>query len=205
MSVTSNTEKGENIVAFTWTVESVKEHFTKVVAEVDRRYEERFIAQEKALNTALIAAEKAIAAALIAQEKAVNTAFTASEKAVNAALVSQEKAVSAALIAQKEAVTKAEASAEKRFESVNEFRKTLADQTATFIPRAEAIQRADNNAEKIAAVDKRMTDNFAQVNSRLDLTTGKSDGRHDFWGYVIGAVGLASAIAVLMANYMKQG
>lgn len=172
MSVTSNTEKGENIVAFTWTVESVKEHFTKVIAEVDRRYEERFEAQEKAVNTALVA----------------------SEKAVQAAFVAQEKAVTAALIAQKEAVIKAENSAEKRFESVNEFRKTLADQTATFIPRAEAIQRADNNAEKIANIDKRMTDSLAQIHSRLDLTAGKSTGMEAVWGWIIGAIGLAATI-----------
>lgn len=51
----------------------------------------------------------------------------------------QEKAVAAALAAAKEAVVKAEAASEKRFDSVNEFRNTLKDQTATFITRGEAI------------------------------------------------------------------
>jgi len=172
MAVTSNTEKGENIVAFTWTVESLKEHFTKVFTESDRRYEERFIAQEKA----------------------VNTAFVASEKAVNTALIAQEKAINSALIAAKEAVLKAESATEKRFEAVNEFRQTLSDQTATFIPRAEAIQRAEQNAEKITALDKRMTDALSDINSRLDRTAGKSSGVDAFWGYLVGAVGLLAAV-----------
>ncbi len=51
----------------------------------------------------------------------------------------QEKAVAAALAAAKEAVTKAEVAAEKRFDSVNEFRNTLKDQTGTFVTRNEAL------------------------------------------------------------------
>ncbi len=51
----------------------------------------------------------------------------------------QEKAVAAALAAAKEAVVKAETAAEKRFDSVNEFRNTLKDQAGTFITRGEAL------------------------------------------------------------------
>ncbi len=51
----------------------------------------------------------------------------------------QEKAVAAALAAAKEAVVKAETAAEKRFDSVNEFRNTLKDQAGTFITRGEAV------------------------------------------------------------------
>lgn len=53
----------------------------------------------------------------------------------------QDKAVTAALQAAKEATTKAERAAERRFESVNEFRQQLSDQAAHFMPRAEAEQR----------------------------------------------------------------
>lgn len=139
MGVTSNTQSGENIVAFTWTVESLKEHFSTVIGSNDRRYEERFVAQEKATDVALDALNK-------------------------------------------------------RFDSTNEFRQTLSDQAATFIPRAEAIQRADNNAEKISNLDKRMTDALAIINSRLDLNTGKSTGMNAVWGYIVGAIGLAATV-----------
>src|SRR5688572_23666498 len=61
----------------------------------------------------------------------------------------QDKAVNAALVSAEKAVSKAEAASERRFEAVNEFRATLADQASTFITRVEALARADNNAEKI--------------------------------------------------------
>lgn len=51
----------------------------------------------------------------------------------------QEKAVAAALAAAKEAVVKQDAASEKRFDSVNEFRNTLKDQTGTFVTRAELM------------------------------------------------------------------
>lgn len=43
-----------------WTLEALHEHFLSKLNESDRRYEQRFIAQEKAILTALAAAEKAI-------------------------------------------------------------------------------------------------------------------------------------------------
>jgi len=49
----------------------------------------------------------------------------------------QEQAVAFALQAAEKAVTKAELAAEKRFESVHEFRNQLKDQTGTFITRNE--------------------------------------------------------------------
>lgn len=88
----------------------IKEHFEAILAEKDKGYEQRFNAQEKAVNAALIAA--------------------------------------------KEAVEKAEAAASKRFDSVNEFRQTLSDQTATFIPRPEYTQRLDSLEKSIGAVTR---------------------------------------------------
>jgi len=49
----------------------------------------------------------------------------------------QEQAVAFALASAEKAVTKAELAAEKRFESVNEFRNQLKDQTGTFLTRNE--------------------------------------------------------------------
>lgn len=83
--------------------------------EWNRRLDERFESQEKAINAALAAAEKAVTAA-----------FAAAEKAVNAALVSAEKAVE-----------KAEASQARVNETQNEFRGTLRDQAADLMPRSE--------------------------------------------------------------------
>lgn len=43
-----------------WTIEALHEHLLAKLNDSDRRYEQRFIAQEKAILTALAAAEKAI-------------------------------------------------------------------------------------------------------------------------------------------------
>ena len=70
-----------------------------------------------------------------------------------------DKAIQAALVSAEKAVTKAENASEKRFEGVNEFRKTLSDQASTFIPRGEydtaydaLTGRVAANAERVAAL-----------------------------------------------------
>ena len=87
-----------------------------------------------------------------------------------------DKAIQAALVSAEKAVTKAETASEKRFEGVNEFRQALADQTATFIPRAEydtahaaLTERVTSSADRVAALELRLT-------SRLDRGEGTEAG-----------------------------
>ncbi len=63
-----------------WTVDSLKELMMAVLEEMDRRYEQRFEAQQVALRDALISSEKAVNAALNAAERAVSKAELASER-----------------------------------------------------------------------------------------------------------------------------
>lgn len=97
----------------------------------------------------------------------------------------QEKSAEAALHSTTTAVNKAEASNEKRFESVNEFRQTLSDQTKSFITRTEAIQNSEANKERITALA-----------ARLDAIDGRSAGLNSGW---IMMVQVFSVIAVLIA------
>jgi hypothetical protein len=97
-------------------------------------------------------------------------------RAFEAARVTALDSVQAALEATREAVGKAEAATEKRFDGVNEFRQTLADQNATFLTRTqydtahESLSgRVDLNNDRIAAIELRLT-------SRLDLVTGQDAG-----------------------------
>lgn len=53
-----------------WDVCTLKEHVEKLLAEMDHRYEDRFVASERARD-----------AALASQEKLVDAAFSAAEKA----------------------------------------------------------------------------------------------------------------------------
>lgn len=59
-----------------------------------------------------------------------------------------------ALAAADKAVTKAEIATEKRFEGVNEFRSTLADQAARLMPREEAISKFSTFEKDISSLDK---------------------------------------------------
>ena len=115
-----------------WTIDSLRYHLEQLASDLALRHEQRFEAQEKAVQVQLVA---------------------------------QEKAVAAALAAQKEAVNKSEASYDKRFDAVNEFRAQLSDQGRTFLPRNEADARFAAMAEKIDALQK-----------SIDRSEGRSAG-----------------------------
>lgn len=63
-----------------WTTDTLRAHYDKRLEEMDLRYQQRYDAQQKALEAALLAAEKAVGTALTAAEKAVTKAESAAEK-----------------------------------------------------------------------------------------------------------------------------
>lgn len=170
----------------------------------DRRYEQRFkgvedIAQER---------DKKYAALRQDDKEAVKDALSAANKAVDAALQAAEKAV-----------TKAEAASEKRFEGVNEFRKQLNDQAATFLPRSEYdaqgkviaslatrlegfVLRTELEAQKelVAALTVRM----AQMES---ARLGTKEGISGSWDVVLALIGVAGIVfgIVVSIRAAKQG
>ncbi len=129
--------------------------------------------------------------ALVDLKESVSQRFEDSDKAVQAALVSAEKAVTAALTAAKEAVNKAEIATEKRFESVNEFRGQLADQTANLMPRTE-----------YSAQHKAMEDKIQGLTDRMNLTEGASKGSELTWGKIYMAILAAAAVAALIGHFI---
>lgn len=121
------------------------EHLRALMDERDQRYEQRFAAQERAVDVAVASA--------------------------------------------KEDADRVERSSEKRFDSVNEFRRSLSDLVSTFIPRAEAEQRIASNAEKIDALAR-----------KLERIEGRSGGAASLWGYLVAAVGVVAAVAAFVAR-----
>jgi len=113
-----------------WTPETVLAHLTSTLQELDTR-----------LTSLGVALEDRLTVLIEANNERYQQRFLDAQTAVNTALSAAEKAVTAALSAAKEAVVKAEVASEKRFEGVNEFRSTLADQQRTLIPRVEAELR----------------------------------------------------------------
>jgi len=121
------------------------------------------------------------------------------------------KAIDAALVSAEKAVTKAEIASEKRFEGVNEFRKALSDQTATFIPRAEYDAAAASLSDRVTANTERMAALELRLTSRLDLGQGadagaagtRSDQRLNM-GTVIAAAAVLIALASLVLYITKK-
>lgn len=110
-------------------------------------------------------------------EERTQERFRLSKQAIDAALQAADKAISASMIAAEKAVTKAETASEKRFDSVNEFRAAMKDQTLNFADRAQ--------------VDFRLTN----IEKRLDTFSGQLAGVSSVWGFVVGAVGILFGIA----------
>lgn len=140
-------------------------------------------AQAETIKVAQIAADLRYQQRFEAQSDALTAAFLAQQTAMKTALEAAEKAVQAALAAQERAVLKAELASDKRFESVNEFRKTLADQQVTFMPKAEASVVTSSQNTKIQDLKDEVS---RLVNERVGIKGG--------WGYAVGVVGLLLAL-----------
>jgi hypothetical protein len=100
--------------------------------------------------------------------------------------------VGLALAAADKAVSKAEVATEKRFESVNEFRQTLSDQTRSFISKVEFEAVRDTNAARIA-----------DLASRLDKTEGKTVGLNAGWIYLLGGLSVAATLVSLVILILR--
>lgn len=136
---------------------------------------------------ALVSAQvDSVKALMEANDLRYSQRFDAQQKALQDALVGAKENVAAALAAAKEAVVKAEMAADKRFESVNEFRQTLSDQATTFMPRMESNARLDAMSEKIALLQ-----------SSKDNIAGHGAGVSGVWAMVFGAVGLLTGLLML--------
>lgn len=168
--------------------------------EQDRRYEQRFTAQENAVQLALTRVDKEFHEHIAQVRTETHAALEAADKAI----------------------AKSEASVEKRFESVNEFRGQLNDQARTFMGRDESISRHERTTEMIAALttrnenemrllrerfeedirqlrDREQND-IATVNSRLDLTQGRGAGMDKTVAWIFAAAGfIGTIIAIIYA------
>ena len=113
---------------------------------------------------------------LTAMQTLLDQRYAAQSQAFTEARSTALDSVRAALASAEAAVSKAETATEKRFESVNEFRQSLADQTSAFMTRDEVNVRiqslagaSSRNAELLAALELRLT-------SRLDTLSATRTG-----------------------------
>lgn len=173
-----------------------------------------FAASEKAVTSAMSAADEALGKSVLltdaklashaetmtslremlneryqTQTKALDAAFVAQQAAVATSFDASEKAMAAALLAAKEAVDKAAVSTEKRFDSVTELLAQLNAANSALLPRSEAEAR-------MADLDRRVTDIKSTVDKGFTGTDTRSAAGKEYWGYMVGAVGLLIAIVV---------
>jgi hypothetical protein len=94
--------------------------------------------------------------------------------------------------AQGVALLKTETALERRFEGVNEFRATLADQQGRFIAKSEVD-------EMRRALEARTVD----LKERLDALTAERKGIVGGWGYAVGVAGLVALAVSLAVTFMK--
>ncbi len=102
---------------------------------------------------------------------------------------SQDLAVKSALETSEKAITKAEFATEKRFDSVNEFRATLADQASKLMPRAEFDVQHGAVLDRIRVNEERI----GGIQSALSSIQARGTGVKDAWGYLVGIMGLILA------------
>ena len=189
---------------------TVMEHVTTLVATLDRRFD----SMHQDLKDLI--AQRFTDSDLRYQQR-----FDAQTKALDAALAAQKEAVQTALVAAEKANTKAELSADKRFDSVNEFRQTLTDQATTFIPRTEAEARIAALSEKLddlktyqaasigrdavtvpgnTTLIRELADQVRALHDERASRTGRAAGLNQGWVYLIGAAGFfATLIAIFFA------
>jgi hypothetical protein len=131
-----------------------------------------------------------------AELRRINQLSEEREKRYEQRFADAETATSAALAAAEKAVTKAEIAADKRFESVNEFRQALTDQTGTFITRVEAIAIMDRNTERIQELADRLNKGEGHTAGTVESRTER---RLDV-GQMVQTAGLVLlAVSVLIA------
>lgn len=157
-----------------WTTDTVLAFMQQQHNDLETALQNQISAMHRALDERYETQTKALDAALIAQQTAMRTAFDAADKAVQAALESA-----------KEATNKAELAADKRFESVNEFRAQLTDQARTFMPRTEAEARLVAVSEKLEDQQTRASQAHDDLSVRISDTASRIE---NFRGNASGAL-----------------
>ncbi len=156
---------------------------------------EMLLAIQQALSVAhsefLLNREQIDANERLAQERTASqfNALKEADKAAAAREEASKEALAAALSAQQLAVDKAATATEKRFDSVNEFRAQLADQSGKFATKDAVDVRFTALDEKIQIVLQ-----------QLAKAAAAGEGMSQLWGYILGVVGLIVGVIGALAG-----
>lgn len=183
-----------------WTVDTVKELMATLIHESDRRYEQRFEAQENATALALNRVDKEFHEHLQQVREETRAALNAADKAIT----KQERET-------EQRISKQEGDIRDRFATVNEFRGQLSDLISTFMPRAEADARIRAVVEKLdgaierettatKALESRHNDLELRLSNKLATGEGHGAGQDKFREYIGWIVAIAAGLWAIITK-----
>lgn len=158
-----------------WRIGTLKAHLDAQLAQMDRRYEQRFEAQETAVGVALEAVHREMSDHIRNVSEMTTQAFAASEKAID----------------------KAERASEKRFDSVNEFREQARDRDAAFATKESVEGLKESTTARVGALERSAAASGGQQ-------AGSTQSRATLFGVLtllFALVVIALGLATLIVNH----
>lgn len=194
-------------------IEHVREIQDAHLSKIDQQFRDQtsstalaLTAADKAIANAFTAAEKAVAKAELAAEKGyLEAQISALKEAFGVQIKSQKDAVDAALAASDKAVQKAEVANEKRFESVNEFRATLADQQRDLATKSEVNLRFKSLEDRINAVVEDARELKGKSLGAVAAREVQIDNRGLIFGIIGALIGIGALIMTIVVNVIRVG
>lgn len=159
-----------------WTVDTLREHLTQQITAVHEEMRQQVTGIREATRQQVTDHRDFTRGAADDMRRLLDERYATQTKALDAAFKAAEQAVAVALANAEKATAKAETAADKRFDAVNEFRRALTDQTATFLPRTEYETAHSALAERVTFVADRMGALELRLTSRLDRGEGSEAG-----------------------------
>ena len=127
-------------------------------------------------------------ALLEAHDRGVNVRFESFRSALHAI----ERRAEATLRAAEESAHRTETAIDRRFESVNEFRRALSDQTSNFVTRNEYVVEHKNLMARIELLEK-----------DARISTGERQGYTTVVGIIFAVVIALGAAATALVNFFS--
>lgn len=168
-----------------WTLDTIKIFFDSRLADFQKYYSDL----------------------LSIQEQTNRDRFTSAEKAVYAALAASDKAISAAMQSSKEAIIKAEAAADKRFDSLNELRAAMLDQQKNFAPATGTDLQFKALGDRITELKESLTARLDSCDKSITEQRTKAEAKGQAMsqtsGIIFSILGVAGVVVTILLNAFR--
>lgn len=168
-----------------WTLDTIKIHYDSRLADMQKYYSDL----------------------LSIQEQTNRDRFTSAEKAVYAALAASDKAISAAMLASKEAIMKAEAAADKRYDSLNELRSAMLDQQKNFAPATGTEFQFKSLGDRVTELKEALVGRIDSCDKSIAAQRTKDEAKGQAMSQttaiIFSILGVAGVLATILLNAFR--